>query len=277
MTMRTLVVHLGGIGDFLLACPAVAHLAKDGPVELLGRAERLQLAVAGGVAEAAHDFDAVDFSSVFSRPTPRLREFLEPFDRAVIWIRDAAPVEQAFREAGIPGVASFPGLPPGNWARHASEYYLDCLHAPPAPPIRLYLPEETPPMDIVIHPGSGGQRKNWPFENFVALAEALTRAGRYVTWCRGPAEERFAYPEDAPLLSIHSLHELGRILSNTRIYIGNDSGITHLAAAVDCATIAIFGPTRPEIWAPIGPCVHIAQGNPWPAWPNVYAMCRDIT
>ena len=70
--MKTLVIHLGGIGDFILACPAIALLARDGPVALLGNRARLELAVAAGIADTAHDLAQVDFESIFSTPSARL-------------------------------------------------------------------------------------------------------------------------------------------------------------------------------------------------------------
>ncbi|HNT87980.1 MAG TPA: glycosyltransferase family 9 protein, partial [Candidatus Hydrogenedentes bacterium] len=62
------------------------------------------------------------------------------------------------------------------------------------------------------------------------------------------------------------------ILAGARLYIGNDSGITHLAAAVGCPTVAVFGPTDPTVWAPRGARVHVVAGDPWP---DAEAVLRD--
>ncbi len=264
--MRTLVVHTGGIGDFLLTCPAIARLANDGPVTLLGRPDRLALGVAGGIAEAAHDLDSVEFSSVFAQPSSRLRNFLAGFERAFVWMRDDdGAIERAFRESGVPEVRCFPGLPPGTWDRHASDYYAACVGESAAPAFRLALAPGSPARDIVIHPGSGGRRKNWPAGEFEALARLLSTRGRQILWSAGPAEEGLSLPETGDRLPEMPLVALGHVLANTALYVGNDSGITHLAASVGCPTLALFGPTDPRIWAPRGPQVRVIQGRPWPS------------
>ncbi len=261
---RTLVVHLGGIGDFLLVCPTLPALGEGGTVELVGRRERLNLAVAGNLARAVHDADAVDLHTLFSEPSERLRSFLARFERVVAWVRDEGGVESALRGCGITDVQVFPGLPPEDWTRHATEYYLDSLGLAAVPPLCLAIPPGETPYDVVIHPGSGGQRKNWPTGLFFELADALEVRGRCVTWCLGPAEEELRLPNGASVLREHSLAALAGELAAARVYVGNDSGVTHLAAAAGCSTIAIFGPTEPRIWAPRGDHVTVVQGSPWP-------------
>jgi ADP-heptose:LPS heptosyltransferase len=104
-----------------------------------------------------------------------------------------------------------------------------------------------------IHPFSGSPRKNWPLENFRELARQL-EAGMPVRWCAGP--------EDPPLegaVRIDDLYELARWLARAQMYVGNDSGITHLAAAVGTPVLALFGPTDPAVWAPRGAHVTVGQ------------------
>ena len=265
-------MHTGGIGDFLLACPAIAQLAQDGPVTLLGRRERLALAVAGGIAAAAHDLDSVDFASVFSEPSERFRAFVSGFDRALVWMRDEDErIARAFRDAGPTEVRCFPGLPPEHWARHASEYYADCAGVTPPSEFRLTVPPAESGYDVVIHPGSGGQRKNWPRPHFEDLARRLAAQGRRIAWCAGPAEEDWPPPSVGVQLPPMSLTGLAGVLSRTAFYMGNDSGITHLAAAAGCPTLALFGPTDPGVWAPRGPHVRVLRGIPWPSPEEVAA------
>lgn len=274
--LKTLVVHVGGIGDFLLAGPAIRQLALDGPVELLGRRERLQLAVAGGIAAAAHDMDAVGFDSVFScsAPSPLLLDFLSGFDRAVVWMRAAQDVGRVFGEC-IPDVRLFPGLPPDDWTAHASDYYTGCIGGGAAMPARFRF-NPRPGCDVVIHPGSGGKRKNWPLDNFQCVAAALERQGRHVTWCTGPAEEAMPLPARGARLTPERLVSLAETLAAARLYIGNDSGITHLAAAAGCPAVAVFGPTDPAVWAPLGPHVRVAMGTPWPEPALVVASTQSL-
>ena len=117
---------------------------------------------------------------------------------------------------------------------------------------------------VVIHPGSGGSHKCWHLDNFLALAKKLVLKGIEVIFLLGPAElARFS---DATINNINSVakclmdlsftHVLG-LLSCADGYLGNDSGITHLAAALGVRTLAVFGPTNPAVYKPIGPAVTV--------------------
>jgi heptosyltransferase-3 len=120
---------------------------------------------------------------------------------------------------------------------------------------------------LAIHPGSGGARKCWPISSFAELIQRLWQQAIPVLLLGGPADhERIAAlqqmlpaPEvdmltmllDAPLL------EVAMALQACRGYIGNDSGITHLAAMTGIPVVALFGPSDPVVWRPVGPHVTI--------------------
>jgi ADP-heptose:LPS heptosyltransferase len=97
----------------------------------------------------------------------------------------------------------------------------------------------------VIHPFSGSPKKNWPLASFQAVAAELA-CSLPVHWCAGPEEPL----QDA--VRFPSLSELIPWLATAAVYIGNDSGSSHVAAACGVPTIAIFGPTDPRVWAPRG-------------------------
>ncbi len=271
--MRTLVIHTGGIGDFLLALPAIAILPR--PISLAGDRDRLDLAVAGGIAEAAHSLDALDFQSVLAEPSNRLRTFVSGFGCAVVWMRDPdGAIRRGLHACGVERIETFPGLPDAAGSRHATEYYADCLKVTTDAEFHLEITPKGPPLDIVIHPGSGSVKKNWPIENFSLLGARLRSIHRQVTWCIGPAEASRAQTVDlvGDTLRCDSLIELAVRLATARLYIGNDSGITHLAASLGIPTIAIFGPTNPKIWAPRGERVNVVRGTPWPSPEQVLSM-----
>ncbi len=269
--IRTLIIHTGGIGDFLLFCPCLKRLAEEGPIELAGSdRDRLNLAVVAGIAETAHHLDDFDFASVFTSPAARFARFASRFDRAIVWMNDTEQViRNAFANASVRDVRVFPGLPPNDWAHHASEYYSECLGYEPLPPLLLPFETDDYVHDILIHAGSGAAKKNWPIDRFAVLADALTAQGRSVEWIRGPAEEQLHIPADARTLQVSSVVTLARHLTGTALYIGNDSGVTHLAAACACKTIAIFGPTDPSVWAPHGDHVTVIANTNWPSLDRV--------
>ncbi|MHC4153536.1 MAG: glycosyltransferase family 9 protein [Planctomycetota bacterium] len=116
----------------------------------------------------------------------------------------------------------------------------------------------------VIQPGSGGLEKCWHMDNFLALAEELGRHGMEIVFLLGPAEsdrysketlERIA--ASARVVTDLSLTQVLGLLTCVDSFVGNDSGITHLAAALGTKTIAVFGPTNPGMYGPIGPSVRV--------------------
>jgi heptosyltransferase III len=114
---------------------------------------------------------------------------------------------------------------------------------PPAGFPRIPVPPAPRENFAVIHPFASGLRKRWPLENFRSVAAQL---GMPVRWCAGPEDEL------AEAVRIGDLYELGCWISRARVYIGNDSGISHLAAAVGTPVVAVFLSTDPLVWAPRG-------------------------
>jgi heptosyltransferase III len=122
---------------------------------------------------------------------------------------------------------------------------------------------------IVIQPGSGGSGKCWCLDNFLAIAETLVSKGIEVLFLLGPAElDRFGDTTIADtiggvakILRDLSLAQVLAVLSFADGFIGNDSGITHLAAALGITTLAVFGPTNPAVYKPLGPAVTVFSSS----------------
>ncbi|NLK42069.1 MAG: glycosyltransferase family 9 protein [Planctomycetes bacterium] len=116
----------------------------------------------------------------------------------------------------------------------------------------------------IIHPGSGGVHKCWHPENFLALAYALAEYGRTPVFLLGPAEQERMGPEmiekfhpAATVLSALTLTEVVQVLTQADVYIGNDSGISHIAGALGKQTVVLFGPTDSTVYRPLGPAVTV--------------------
>ena len=107
---------------------------------------------------------------------------------------------------------------------------------------------------LAIHPGSGSRRKNWPFDRFADTARRLS-PGRPFLLVLGPAEADVVPPPGARVARGLPLRTLGAALAWAGLFLGNDSGVTHLAAACGTRTVALFGPTDPAQWAPVGRAV----------------------
>ena len=266
--MRRLVIRPGGIGDVIVSLPAIACLeTEDFEVWLPARMVSLfALAPVAGRVRAISS-TGLDLVGVVEPPAV-LMEALRQFDSIVSWYGANRP---EFREAvaalGLP-VTFLPALPPEDSRVHATDFYLSQVRAngecqSDGIP-RLVCPVTPCPVTpcerfAVIHPFSGSARKNWPLANFQAMAREL-EGEMLVRWLAGG--------EDPPLpgaLHIPDLRELACFLAGAALYVGNDSGISHLAAAAGAPVLALFGPTDPAVWAPRGANVRVgrwqAEGN----------------
>jgi hypothetical protein len=121
---------------------------------------------------------------------------------------------------------------------------------------------------VVVHPGSGGRRKCWPLANFVRVARRLRESGRGVCLLLGPTEVEWwsdtdlnALADEFPTLRLPEPDVLAAALAAARAVVANDSGPAHLAALLGTPTVAIFGPTSPAVWQPVGRAVHVLRGD----------------
>ena len=116
---------------------------------------------------------------------------------------------------------------------------------------------------VIIAPGSGGAEKCWAIDNFIALAETLKLRNFQPCFILGPAEqEKFSgdviakLKSTAPILTDLDLSEVLAAISASDLFIGNDTGLSHLAGCAGTKTIAIFGPTNTTHYKPLGPKVE---------------------
>ncbi|MGE0454105.1 MAG: glycosyltransferase family 9 protein [Vicinamibacteria bacterium] len=215
------------------------------------------------------------------RPSP-LADALRRHDAAILYSR-SGPLASAL-SALVPRVLAHDPAPRGP--EHAADWYAkpalalvgpeSAGPAEPTAPAPRDPPDarEAPPPDLVftegerasaaeqvrdlpaaflaLHPGSGSPRKNWPEQRFAALA-ASASAGRPWLLVLGPAEAgaRLARAGGARVLRAPA-RVVAAVLARAGAYVGNDSGVSHLAAAAGAPTLALFGPTDPALWAPLG-------------------------
>ncbi len=175
----------------------------------------------------------------------RLREF----DSIVSWYGANRPdFRNLVADAGLPFEFHI-ALPPALAGIHAVDYYCAQVGiAPGAIPAIDVGPVERHDA-VVLHPFASNAWKRWPHSPSFRLG------GRQVIRIRGPEE---VLPG---ALHIPDLFELARFLAGARAYIGNDSGITHLAAALGIPTLALFAPTDPAVWGPRGKAVRIIRSE----------------
>lgn len=232
--MRRLVVRPGAIGDAVVSLPALAHL-KPAEIWCPSTSTPIYSHLAPARSLVAEGLDALTLSP---RTLARLGEFDE------IWSWYGAARDEFRAQLSHLDIRFLPALPPAHGELHAADFYLDQVGAP-----RGGLPVIPAARNsegfAVIHPFSGGASKNWPLERFRAVAADLCRE-MPIHWCAGPEE-----PLEGAV-RFESLAGLIPWLAAAGVYIGNDSGISHLAAACGLPVVALFGPTDPRVWAPRG-------------------------
>lgn len=248
--MRRLLIRPGAIGDIITSLPALECL-RGSYTEIWAPSAVLPLLT---FADARHSIASTGLDLLELGLAPEaLTERLRQFDSIVSWYGSN---RDEFRTAvaDLP-VTFFRALPPG--AQHAVDFYLAQARGMGAPECeavpRIRLARQDAGF-AAIHPFSGSGSKNWPLPNFAAVAAWLEQL-MPVRWCAGPDEAL----DDA--VRFDDLGQLAQWLAQARLYLGNDSGITHLAAAVGTPVVAIFQASDPQVWAPRGDWVRVLE-NP---------------
>jgi heptosyltransferase-3 len=284
--MAILVSHAGALGDFITALPSIGvwrRLHARERTVLLGKPAFA--ALCGGMFDEVWDAGSGRFASLYG-PAPDAR-LADPFSSiifALLFTPTTSPLATNLAALGVREITRQEPFPPGPSRAggaghfvHVVDYHLslfpDEVVADADRIPRIALPDDpeaarvVQPGTIAIHPGSGSARKNWPLARFVELARRLEARGGRIAWIEGPAE-RGGMPDAGPgaagaaqIWRGLSLPVLGARLSRCALFVGNDSGISHLAAAVACPSVVLFGATSPSVWAPRGERVQIVDSG----------------
>ena len=234
-----LVLRPGALGDTLLAVPALRALR--------GEHRPLRLAAHAGAARLLAELGEVDEGLAFDDPTLVWIFGGEPPDEEVVaWMRPTAGLARAAIVA-----PSRPSDP-----EHVARYLLRTLAPLNVDQTFDDQPFQVTPIvsdDILIHTGSGSPTKNWAAARFAEVIRQLDTSVRLIV---GEADTA-VFGHTYPVLEGLSLKELAQRLAGCRAYLGNDSGVSHLAGLCGAHTVAMFGPTDPALWRPIGPDVTV--------------------
>ena len=290
--MRFLIIRVGALGDFIQTLPAIGTIRRHFPdaiIELLGYPTLMELAHGRYYADNISSFDQAGVSHLFS-PDPSLPEalanYLRKFDVILSYVGGADRIfTQNLKRVNAKRVITQNSLPNHCQKVHVVDHLLRAVLElglkPWSSMPKIYLTEEDrrfaelflsehgihvgDDFVVAIHPGSGGRQKCWPTEKFAEVIRLLSRdASSRILLIEGPADvdsvkKLLPIVSGLKLLRLAnlSLVQLTSILEKCHAFIGNDSGITHLAAAVGTKTLAIFGPTDPDVWGPRGENVRI--------------------
>jgi heptosyltransferase-2 len=276
---RILVIRGGALGDFLVTLPVLRLLRGRWPearIELLGRLDYAPLAVGRFYLDAARSSDTRELARFFipdAELDPAWREYFASFDLIVSYLYDPDGLFKANlqRCTSAQIITGNPKITRGPAAAHLAESLvpLELRSTDWRSRIHLGLEDKAVITNfkfqisnyITLHPGSGSPAKNWPLSRWQALAAALDGP---VVVTLGEAEgPEFAqgWSDNVRVLRGLGAVELAALLAESRIHLGGDTGVTHLAAAAGAPTVALFGPTDEKIWAPPGDHVRVIRGG----------------
>jgi len=281
--MRSLVIFPGALGDLVCLGPALRAIARRYPasrLELMARAELARLAIGTMGMADGHSIDRREVSALF-RDGPIDDGARKWFGQFAVIHSFFASDDLIFRRtlsaaAGGP-VFFHPFRPSGNG--HVARLYLESLGEPSDGSLEFRIDPSagdleaadrlletlglSPGKYLLVLPGSGSAAKNWPLDRFIALARAMPPSTRPLA-VLGPAESGIIaafHLERIPAVSDLELPVVAALACRSAGFIGNDSGVSHLASASGARGVVIFGPTDPARWAPLGD-VTVVRGEP---------------
>lgn len=268
MASGTLIVHPGALGDVLQAVPALLGLrasTSGAPLVFAGQPRFGRLLVELDVVDEARAFDGLGLSTLFTdEPVPdALADLARHCARVVSWFGSRDATYRTRLAALGPETIVAPPVPAADipvW-RHLVSTLDRWSIAPPEPiaPLRVAGRAPTRPT-LVVHPGSGGAWKRWPLARYAEVIRAVReRRPLDVLVHQGPAdaeagERLLALLADlATVLIEPELPQLAAVLGTARAYLGGDSGVSHLAAAVGAPSVILFPPATRRRWEPWSP------------------------
>jgi heptosyltransferase III len=279
---RILIIRGGAIGDFILTLPALGLVREafpDAHIEIIGYRHIVALAEGRYYADGARSIEYGPLAGFFARRgslDEELCEYFSGFQQVISFLFDPDGIfETNLRRSEVKNF--LPAYVKVDDSTHAArqlarplESLALFLESPaakvfPSEEDRVFASdflsgEKEPP--IAIHPGSGSPRKNWPLARWRELiahipGRILLAGGEAdhttLDLLAGEFPSRVLPARDLPL------PQLAAILAGCRSFIGHDSGISHLAAAAGVPSVLLFGPTDPDVWAPLNPDAKVIR------------------
>lgn len=292
---KLLVFHQGALGDLVVAFPSIRNLRnRFSLIHGICRSSLGKLACRAGIFDRAFSIESAVFSTLFAYPfDSKLIDFLKPYD-ASIWFSFSKDLEAAVRKQTSGSVFRISPRPEPSRRIHVA-YHIeknllrlglsDGLLLKKFDAAGRFVEKEAVQVKksvlsrILLHIGSGSPRKNWPLDRFKAVYDQLRAMDLNPVFLLGPAERHretdlkgWAYLIPQDLIVLHEC------LKNADAYIGNDSGVTHLSAYLQLPTVAVFGPSDPLRWHPVGPIVRVVVSNAcndFPCFETGKSHCED--
>ena len=287
------MIHPGGLGDVLLAVPAMVRLRTRFPnhqLVLCAEDQVAKLLLAYRIIDAWTSVQGRTWAGLFAGAdlvTGQLQIWLEYCDFAIGWMQDLdGKLSEALKAVGVREVIVRSPFSLTIHATHQRDRFLEAINEAPSDEEGDVLLTVTEPLLrlgraclegeglvigqplVVIHPGSGSAHKCVAPETLASVVIGVQNFGATPVVLEGPADrepvERLLQLCVNPPIVLKGLDVLSvaGVLAQARLFVGQDSGVTHMAGLMGVRTVALFGPTDPDRWAPRGAHVTVVQGAP---------------
>lgn len=277
---KILVIRGGAIGDFILTLPVLAALRNQFPdthLEVLGYPHIAKIAQLAECADAVRAIEARPLAQFFAKNgdlDPAWIDYFAGFNIVLSYLYDPDNIFRTnLARCSVKHWIQGPHRPDSNGSVHATSSLLEPLQqlaifdADAVPRLPVSTAHTSEEVRLAVHPGSGGQNKNWPVNAWSALVEMVVKETPWkLVLIGGEAEsdalERLTSKipvERREVFHQQPLDELALALGSCTMFAGHDSGISHLAAAVGLPCLILWGPTNDKVWRPLGERVRLLK------------------
>jgi ADP-heptose:LPS heptosyltransferase len=271
-----LIIHQGALGDVVLTFPAIIALRqKFDAIDIICQGQIGKLAVKLGLTDKEYPLESAYFATLFSdQVDAKIKDLISSYTKILV-ISFSSDLADTINQISDRPCLRIPTRPPAPDSIHVAEYVIQHLISGgllKATDLKIaesdWQKKQTHKDHLIdiskisIHPGSGSKRKRWPLVNFLNLADDFEKKGWQPQFVCGPAEPDLIEEIRNQKRPVHTFSELTDLvgwLEAADGYIGNDSGVSHLAAFLGLPSVVIFGPADPKRWMPVGPRVEIVR------------------
>lgn len=280
-----LIIHPAGLGDGILSLPAIYSLRQAYPqarITLIGYPERWEWLSPAWIQQVV-SIEQYPLYRLFEQGadiSENLNKLLRRQDLIVSWFGDEIFLKNLQRCTSAQII--FAPFRPEKLTGHAAQFFLHTLS-----PLKIPLPGELPDLpvndsdtaetgaflqnsrkpQIVIHPGSGSRKKCWDPQKFARVISTIEKDWLGTVWLIIGEADEWLLPElsahlkelSEKIVRQQPLNQVAVLLKQCSAYLGNDSGISHLAGVLGVPTLVLFGATDPNIWRPQGNNVRVFQ------------------
>jgi ADP-heptose:LPS heptosyltransferase len=295
-----LIIHQGALGDVITTFPAIIKLKEVfRPIHLLCQNQLGKLSRELDLVQKYFPLESAVFASLYSGSGDgKLKEILSAYDEVILFSY-SAPLEQRIDRIIKKKVRRIPPRPVANHrvnvAEHILKHLIHCgLLEGSKPGSEGIKPQfvhgenednRSSSKRVLIHPGAGSKDKFWPIANFMIVEKILKSNGMGPEFILGPADfflKTALITEESHQRRVHTLFDLTALLALLKGaggFIGNDAGISHLAAFLGVPTVAVFGPSDPQRWHPVGAAVKVIRPDIdcAPCFETEKPICKEKT